>query len=51
MNRREEVKSGSNLERVLEEGHFAVTVEIGPPMDCNGEVVLEKVMDEDKRLS
>jgi len=36
------VKSGSNLERVLNAGHFAVTVEIGPPMDCNGKVVLEK---------
>ena len=36
------MKSGSNLERVLEAGHFAVTAEIGPPMDCNGEVVLEK---------
>jgi 5,10-methylenetetrahydrofolate reductase len=35
-------KSGSNLERVLSEGHFAVTVEIGPPMDCNADVVLEK---------
>lgn len=36
------MKSGSNLERVLAEGHFAVTVEIGPPMDANGEEVLEK---------
>ncbi len=36
------MKSGSNLERVLEAGHFAVTAEIGPPMDCNGDVVLEK---------
>ena len=36
------MKSDSNLERVLEAGHFAVTAEIGPPMDCNGEVVLEK---------
>jgi len=36
------LKSGSNLERVLSEGHFAVTVEIGPPMDSNGEIVLEK---------
>ncbi len=36
------MKSGSNLERVLEAGHFAVTAEIGPPMDCNGEVVLGK---------
>jgi methylenetetrahydrofolate reductase (NADPH) len=36
------MKSDSNLERVLEAGHFAVTAEIGPPMDSNGEVVLEK---------
>ena len=36
------MKSGSNLERVLAAGHFAVTAEIGPPMGCNGEVVLEK---------
>ena len=36
------MRSGSNLERVLEAGHFAVTAEIGPPMDCNGDVVLEK---------
>ncbi len=36
------MRSGSNLERVLEAGHFAVTAEIGPPMDCNGEVVVEK---------
>jgi 5,10-methylenetetrahydrofolate reductase len=36
------VKSGSNLERVLAAGEFAVTAEIGPPMDCNAEVVREK---------
>ncbi|HUT75584.1 MAG TPA: methylenetetrahydrofolate reductase [Armatimonadota bacterium] len=36
------MNSGSNLERVLAAGHFAVTAEIGPPMDCNAEVVLEK---------
>lgn len=36
------LKSESNLERVLSNGHFAVTVEIGPPMDCNAEIVLEK---------
>ena len=29
------MKSGSNLERVLESGQFAVTAEIGPPMDCD----------------
>ena len=36
------MKSGSNLERVLAAGHFAVTVELGPPMDCDAMVVLEK---------
>jgi methylenetetrahydrofolate reductase (NADPH) len=36
------MKSGSNLERVLEAGEFAVTAELGPPMDCNGEVIIEK---------
>ncbi|MBT4483887.1 MAG: methylenetetrahydrofolate reductase [Candidatus Latescibacteria bacterium] len=35
-------KSGSNLEKVLASGNFAVTAEIGPPMDCNPDVVLEK---------
>jgi methylenetetrahydrofolate reductase (NADPH) len=37
-----QLKSDSNLERVLAQGGFAVTVEIGPPMDCNAGVVLEK---------
>lgn len=36
------MKSGSNLEMVLAEGHFAVTAEIGPPMDSDGDVVREK---------
>jgi len=36
------LKSNSNLERILKEGLFAVTAEIGPPMDCNADVVLEK---------
>lgn len=36
------MKIKSNLERVLESGQFAVTAEIGPPMDCDREVVLEK---------
>ena len=36
------MKSGSNLERILEAGHFAVTAEIGPPMDCNAEEVIKK---------
>jgi methylenetetrahydrofolate reductase (NADPH) len=33
------LKSGSNLERVLDAGHFAVTAEIGPPKSCDPEVV------------
>jgi methylenetetrahydrofolate reductase (NADPH) len=37
-----QLKSGSNLERVIKSGHFAVTVEIGPPMDCDAEVVIGK---------
>ncbi|MHC4479853.1 MAG: methylenetetrahydrofolate reductase [Planctomycetota bacterium] len=36
------MKSGSNLERVLAAGHFAVTVEVGPPMDCDGARVSKK---------
>ena len=36
------MKSGSNLERVLAAGEFAVTAELGPPMDCNGDIVTEK---------
>ena len=36
------MKSGSNLERVLEAGHFAVTAEIGPPMDCDAALVTKK---------
>jgi methylenetetrahydrofolate reductase (NADPH) len=35
-------KSGSNLERVLREGHFAVTAELGPPQSADGEVIREK---------
>jgi len=36
------MKSGSNLERVLEAGHFALTAELGPPMSCDAGVVREK---------
>lgn len=36
------MKAGSNLERVLAAGHFAVTAEIGPPMDCDPAVVTKK---------
>ncbi len=32
----------SHLERVLREGHFAVTCEIGPPKSADGEVVRKK---------
>ncbi len=36
------MKSDSNLERVLEAGHFAVTAECGPPRGADPEKVLEK---------
>ena len=36
------MKSGSNLERVLRSGEFAVTGELGPPKNGNPEVVREK---------
>ena len=36
-------KSGSNLERVLAGGHFAVTAELGPPHNWNAEVVRTKI--------
>jgi 5,10-methylenetetrahydrofolate reductase len=35
-------KSGSNLERILREGHFAVTGELGPPQSADGGVIREK---------
>ncbi|WP_457755958.1 acetyl-CoA decarbonylase/synthase complex subunit delta [Thermodesulfatator indicus] len=38
----EEKKYFSHLERVLKEGHFAVTCEIGPPKSADPEVVREK---------
>jgi methylenetetrahydrofolate reductase (NADPH) len=34
--------SGSNLERVLRAGHFAVTAELGPPQSADGNVIREK---------
>ncbi len=37
------MKSGSNLEKVLEAGHFAVTAELGPPMSASGKEVKEKM--------
>jgi methylenetetrahydrofolate reductase (NADPH) len=33
---------GSNLERVLRAGHFAVTGELGPPQSAEGKVIREK---------
>ena len=35
-------KSGSNLEKVLQHGHFAVTAELGPPKNADGEVIRKK---------
>lgn len=35
-------KTGSNLERVLAAGHFAVTAELGPPKSHDAEVVRKK---------
>jgi 5,10-methylenetetrahydrofolate reductase len=35
-------KVGSNLERVLAAGHFAVTAEVGPPRGPNPEAMLKK---------
>src|SRR3990172_6124139 len=35
-------KSGSNLERMLKNGHFAVTAELGPPKSADGEVIRKK---------
>lgn len=36
------MKSGSNLEKVLAAGHFAVTGECGPPRNADGNEVAEK---------
>jgi 5,10-methylenetetrahydrofolate reductase len=33
---------GSNLERVLRNGHFAVTAELGPPQNADGSVIRKK---------
>ena len=35
-------KSGSNLEKILRAGHFAVTGELGPPQSADGEEILHK---------
>jgi methylenetetrahydrofolate reductase (NADPH) len=37
-----EMKSGSNLEKILRAGHFAFTGELGPPRGTNVETVREK---------
>lgn len=37
-----ELKSSSKLERILKDGHFAFTGELGPPRGCNVEAVKEK---------
>ncbi len=37
------MKSESNLEKVLEAGHVAVTAELGPPMGCNPAEVKKKI--------
>ncbi len=34
--------SGSNLERVLRNGHFAVTAELGPPQNADASVIRKK---------
>jgi len=34
--------SGSNLERILRAGHFAVTGELGPPQSADSEIIREK---------
>jgi methylenetetrahydrofolate reductase (NADPH) len=35
-------KSGSNLEKILAAGHFAVTAELGPPQGADGEEIIHK---------
>lgn len=37
-----ELKSGSNLEKILKAGHFAFTGELGPPRGANAHEVVEK---------
>ncbi len=36
------MRSGSNLERVLQSGSFAVTAELGPPKNADAEVIRKK---------
>src|SRR3972149_1437406 len=42
MNNTNGYHSGSNLERVLRAGHFAVTAELGPPQNADGDVIRKK---------
>ena len=37
-----ELKAGTNLERVLQAGHFAVTAELGPPKSADVEIIKTK---------
>ncbi len=37
------MKSGSNLEKVLQAGHFALTAELGPPMGPSDEEIKQKM--------
>lgn len=37
------LKAGTNLEKVLESGNFAVTAEIGPPRSANSNVIQSKI--------
>ena len=39
------IKNRSNLQRVLESGHFSVTAEIGPPMSADADFVRKKARD------
>ena len=39
-----EMIAGSNLEKVLRAGHFAVTGELGPPTSADRKVVEEKAL-------
>ena len=36
------MKAGSNLEKILEKGEFAVTSECGPPKSANGDIIRQK---------
>src|SRR4030067_166832 len=42
MSERNDYRSGSNLERVLRSGAFAVTAELGPPKNADAEVIRQK---------